>query len=99
MHNATIPPNGVYRYLTYALVPVLWSTFIFAAWFVTTHELPWHAQLAMVLNAGIDWVAYLPALWFAVMNPRLLDAVGRDPNRINFDPAQRDALCKRYQLT
>jgi alkane 1-monooxygenase len=38
-------------------------------------------------------------LWFAVMNPRLLAAVGRDPNRINFDPAQRQALCQRYALT
>ena len=49
--------------------------------------------------SGMFLVAYVPALWFAVMNPRLLDAVGRDPNRINFDPAQRDALCQRYALT
>ena len=41
-----------YRFLTYALVPVLWSGFVFAAWFVATHDLPWWAQLAMVLNAG-----------------------------------------------
>jgi len=41
-----------YRYLTYALVPVLWLAFVFAAWFVASHELPWWAQLAMVLNAG-----------------------------------------------
>ena len=41
-----------YRFLTYALVPVLWSAFVFAAWFVATHDLPWWAQLAMVLNAG-----------------------------------------------
>jgi alkane 1-monooxygenase len=41
-----------YRFLTYALVPVLWSAFVFAVWFVATHDLPWWAQLAMVLNAG-----------------------------------------------
>ena len=48
--------------------------------------------------SGMFLLAYVPVLWFAVMNPRLLDAVGRDPNRINFDPAQRDALCQRYGL-
>ena len=41
-----------YRFLTYALVPVLWGAFAFAAWFVATHDLPWWAQVAMVLNAG-----------------------------------------------
>ena len=49
--------------------------------------------------AGMFLVAYVPALWFAVMNPRLLDAVGHDPQRINFDLAQRDALCQRYNIT
>ena len=41
-----------YRYLTYALVPMLWAAFVFAVWFVATHELPWWGLLAMVLNAG-----------------------------------------------
>ena len=49
--------------------------------------------------AGMFLVAYVPPLWFAVMNPRLLEAVGHDPQRINFDPAQRDALCQRYSIT
>jgi alkane 1-monooxygenase len=49
--------------------------------------------------SGMFLMAYVPSLWFAVMNPRLLAAVGRDPNRINFDPAQREALCQRYALT
>jgi alkane 1-monooxygenase len=49
--------------------------------------------------SGMFLLAYVPSLWFAVMNPRLLAAVGRDPNRINFDPAQREALCQRYALT
>ena len=49
--------------------------------------------------AGMFLVAYVPPLWFAIMNPRLIDAVGHDPQRINFDPAQRDALCQRYNIT
>jgi alkane 1-monooxygenase len=44
-------------------------------------------------------VAYLPPLWFAVMNPRLLAAVEGDVLRINFQPAQREALCRRYGLS
>ena len=49
--------------------------------------------------AGMFLVAYLPPLWFAVMNPRLLKAVDGDVQRINFDPAQREALCRRYGLS
>ena len=41
-----------YRYVTYALVPLLWAGFIFGVWFFTTHRLPWHAQLAGVLSTG-----------------------------------------------
>jgi len=48
--------------------------------------------------AGMFLLAYVPPLWFAVMNPRLLDAVGRDPARINFAPGQREALCRQYGL-
>jgi len=43
-------------------------------------------------------LAYVPPLWFAVMNPRLLDALGHDPARINFAPSQREALCRQYGL-
>ena len=32
-------------------------------------------------------VAYIPPLWFGVMDARLLKVVGRDPGRINFEPA------------
>jgi alkane 1-monooxygenase len=49
--------------------------------------------------AGMFLVAYLPPLWFAVMNPRLLAAVEGDVLRINFQPAQREALCRRYGLS
>jgi alkane 1-monooxygenase len=37
-------------------------------------------------------------LWFYVMNRRLLEVVGYDANRINFDPARREQLIRRYQL-
>ena len=49
---AQLEADTYYRYITYALVPVLWGAFVFAAWFVATHDLPWYAWLAMVLNTG-----------------------------------------------
>ena len=48
--------------------------------------------------AGMFLLAYVPPLWFAVMNPRLLTAVGHDAKRINFDPRRREALVSRYAL-
>jgi alkane 1-monooxygenase len=42
-----------YRFITYLLVPMLWAEFIFAAWFVTTHALPWHAVLAVIVSTGV----------------------------------------------
>jgi alkane 1-monooxygenase len=41
-----------YRWVTYALVPVLWAAFIFSAWFVTSYPLPWYGMMAMVLITG-----------------------------------------------
>ncbi len=41
-----------YRVVCYLLVPVLWASFVFSAWFVARHELPWWGVLAMVLTAG-----------------------------------------------
>jgi len=41
-----------YRWITYLLAPILWSAFIFSAWFVARHSLPWHGVLAMVLTTG-----------------------------------------------
>jgi len=49
---AQLEADAYYRYITYALVPVLWGAFVFAAWFVVSHDLPWYAWLAMVLNTG-----------------------------------------------
>ncbi|MFM7698362.1 MAG: fatty acid desaturase, partial [Limnohabitans sp.] len=44
--------DAYYRYITYALVPVLWAAFVFSVWFVANHDLPWHGVWAMVLAAG-----------------------------------------------
>ena len=41
-----------YRYITYAVVPVLWITNIFAAWFVSHYALPWYAQVAVIISTG-----------------------------------------------
>ena len=41
-----------YRWITYLLVPILWSAVIFSAWFVAHDSLPWHGMLAMVLITG-----------------------------------------------
>lgn len=42
-----------YRYVTFAVVPMLWLGFIASVWFLATNELPWHAQLPLVLSAGL----------------------------------------------
>ncbi|SDS65213.1 alkane 1-monooxygenase [Halopseudomonas xinjiangensis] len=47
---------------------------------------------------GMYLLAYVPPLWFHVMDKRLLDAVGRDPSRINFEQAKRRKLMRRYRL-
>lgn len=47
---------------------------------------------------GMFPIAYLPPLWFAVMDRRLVQAVGRDPARINFAPGQRERLMARHGL-
>lgn len=48
---------------------------------------------------GMFLVAYVPLWWYRVMDPRLLQAVGRDADRINFQPGRREALVRRYGLT
>ena len=47
---------------------------------------------------GMFSLAYFPPLWRRVMDPRLLQTVGRDASRINFDPRHRQALISRHQL-
>ncbi|MEH6686349.1 MAG: alkane 1-monooxygenase [Halopseudomonas sabulinigri] len=48
---------------------------------------------------GMYLLAYFPPLWFKVMDKRLLDAVDRDPERINFLPAKKEMLMRRYALS
>jgi alkane 1-monooxygenase len=40
-------------------------------------------------------LAYLPPLWFRVMNPRVLEAVGGHPARVNLDPRRGAAVLAR----
>ncbi len=47
---------------------------------------------------GMFLVAYIPPLWFRLMNPRLIAAVGADVQRINFLPAKRLQLIAQYGL-
>jgi alkane 1-monooxygenase len=47
---------------------------------------------------GMFTVAYVPPLWFAVMDRRLVEAVGRDASRINFQPGRREQLMARHRL-
>jgi alkane 1-monooxygenase len=47
---------------------------------------------------GMFLLAYVPPLWFRVMNPRLIAAVKGDVARINFEPVRRNRLVKQYGL-
>ncbi|MDF1723416.1 MAG: alkane 1-monooxygenase [Alcanivorax sp.] len=47
---------------------------------------------------GMFLLSYVPPLWFKVMDPRMLEHAGYDAANINFDPARRDALIRKYQI-
>jgi alkane 1-monooxygenase len=47
---------------------------------------------------GMFMAAYLPPLWFRLMDKRLVAAVGGDASRINFEPAKRNRLMRRFGL-
>lgn len=47
---------------------------------------------------GMFILAYIPPLWFRVMDPRLVQAVGGNSSRINFEPGKREQLLRRYGL-
>ena len=42
-----------YRWITFLLVPILWSAFIFAAWFFMRYDLPWYGVFAMIVTGGM----------------------------------------------
>lgn len=44
-------------------------------------------------------LAYVPPLWFMIMNPRVASAVGGDVRRINFQTGKRRTLLKKYGMT
>jgi len=50
---AALETDRYYRYITYATLPVLWTTFIASVWYLGTHTLPWYAQLPLIISAGM----------------------------------------------
>ena len=42
-----------YRYVTYALVPLLWAAFVYGAWSCVRRPLPWDGRLAVVMTTGM----------------------------------------------
>ena len=49
---AALEEDRYYRRITYAIVPVLWATYILGAWFVAAHGLPWYGVLAVIISTG-----------------------------------------------
>ena len=47
---------------------------------------------------GMFTAAYIPALWFHLMDHRLVKVVGGDARKINFDARQRDRLIAKFDL-
>ena len=47
---------------------------------------------------GMFLIAYVPPLWFAIMNPRLLDVTGKNAQKINIHPRKRARVIQRYSL-
>ena len=48
---------------------------------------------------GMFLVAFLPPLWFRMMDPKVIKHAGRRADRINLDPGRRQALIEKYVLT
>ena len=47
---------------------------------------------------GMFLVAYVPPLWFALMDKRVIEATGGDIERINFLPGKRARLMRQFHL-
>ena len=47
---------------------------------------------------GMFLAAYVPPVWFAIMDKRVVQATGGDADRINFLPSRRQALMRRHGL-
>lgn len=50
---AALQEDRYYRVITWMMVPLLWTAFLFAAWFVARHPLPVHAWLAVTIATGV----------------------------------------------
>jgi len=50
---AALESDRYYRYITYASIPVVWATFVGSVWYLGTHELPWYAELPLIVAAGL----------------------------------------------
>jgi alkane 1-monooxygenase len=50
---SALDAHPFYRWITFAMVPLLWLMLVFAAWFVCRQDLPWHGVLAMVITTGV----------------------------------------------
>jgi alkane 1-monooxygenase len=48
---------------------------------------------------GMFLIAYVPPLWFAIMDPLVIKATQGDVDRINFLPAKRARLLRRFGLS
>ena len=47
---------------------------------------------------GMFFISYFPPLWYKVMDKRLLEHAGNDARNINFDPAKREKLIRKYGI-
>ncbi len=47
---------------------------------------------------GMFLLAYVPPLFYRVMDRRLIAATGGDPERINFQPGKREGLMRQYGM-
>jgi len=48
---------------------------------------------------GMFPAAYIPWLWYQIMDKRLVEVTGGDLSKINMLPSKREALIKKYNLT
>ena len=44
-------------------------------------------------------VAYIPPLWFRVMNPRVIAACNGEVRRMHIEPAKKNRLLRQYGLS
>lgn len=50
---APLEADRYYRYVTWAVVPLLWVWFVFGAWYATATPLPLYGWLAVALSTGV----------------------------------------------